>query len=47
MRQDTEAAARVLVDGLSNLIENEDVRDIRLPAQLVVRESCGGLSRMN
>ncbi len=47
MRQDTEAAARVLVDGLSALIENEPVKDIRMPTQLVVRESCGGLSRMN
>ncbi len=47
VRQDTEAAARALVDGLSALIENEPVKDIRLRAQVVVRESCGGLSRMN
>ena len=47
VRQDTEAAARALVDGLSCLIENEPVKDIRLPAHVVVRESCGGLSRMN
>ena len=45
VRQDTESAARALVDGLSGLIENEKVRDIRLPTQLVVRESCGGQRR--
>ena len=43
VRQDTSAAARALVDGLSALIEGHAVEDIRLPAQVVVRESCGGL----
>ena len=45
VRQDTTAAARALVDGLSALIEGQAVQDIRLPAQVVVRESCGGLGR--
>jgi DNA-binding LacI/PurR family transcriptional regulator len=43
VRQDTAAAARALVDGLSALIEGQEVADIRLPAEVVVRESCGGL----
>ncbi len=43
VRQDTEAAAKALVDGLSSLIENESVPDVRLATQLVIRESCGGL----
>ena len=43
LRQDTEVAARALVDGLSALIEDDPVQDIHLPTQLIVRESCGGL----
>lgn len=44
VRQDTEAAARALIDGLSCLIENEPVHVTRMPTQLVIRESCGGLN---
>ncbi|MBW8880482.1 MAG: LacI family DNA-binding transcriptional regulator [Asticcacaulis sp.] len=44
VRQDTEAAARALIDGLSSLIEAEDVTDTLMPAKLVIRESCGALS---
>lgn len=45
VRQDTEAAAKALIDGLSCLIENEPVHVTRMPTQLVIRESCGGLNR--
>lgn len=41
VRQDTEAAARALIDGLSCLIEEEPVQDTLMPARLVIRESCG------
>jgi len=44
VRQDTEAAAKALIDGLSCLIENEPVHVTRMPTQLVIRESCGGLN---
>ena len=44
VRQDTVAAAQALVDGLSNLIEDEPAPDTRIPTQLVIRESCGGLN---
>ncbi|MDV6330257.1 LacI family DNA-binding transcriptional regulator [Asticcacaulis sp. 201] len=44
VRQDTGAAARALIDGLSCLIENEPVHLTRMPTQLVIRESCGGLN---
>ncbi len=47
VRQDTVAAARALVDGLSALIEHQPVRDIRLQAEVVVRESCGGLGGLH
>ena len=42
VRQDTQAAARALVDGLSGLIEDEPVVVRRMPTRLIVRESCGG-----
>ncbi len=45
VRQDTAAAAKALIDGLSCLIENEPVIVTRMPTQLVIRESCGGLKR--
>jgi len=43
VRQDTAAAARALVDGLSGLIEDEPFQITRIPTRLIVRESCGGL----
>ena len=42
VRQDTTTAARVLVDTLAALIDNEPVEMTRIPTQLVIRESCGG-----
>jgi DNA-binding LacI/PurR family transcriptional regulator len=42
VRQDTATAARVLVDTLAALIDNEPVEMTRIPTQLVIRESCGG-----
>jgi DNA-binding LacI/PurR family transcriptional regulator len=43
VRQDTTTAARVLVDTLAALIDNEPVEMTRIPTQLVIRESCGGI----
>lgn len=45
VHQDTAAAARALVDGLSGLIEDEPFQITRIPTKLIVRESCGGLAR--
>jgi DNA-binding LacI/PurR family transcriptional regulator len=42
VRQDTQAAAQVLVDTLDRLIENQPVTTTRLATRLVIRESCGG-----
>ncbi|ESQ91561.1 LacI family transcriptional regulator [Asticcacaulis sp. AC460] len=46
IRQDTEAAARALIDGLSSLIEDEPVVDTQMAPKLVIRESCGGLPNL-
>ncbi|EGF93670.1 bacterial regulatory protein, lacI family protein [Asticcacaulis biprosthecium C19] len=40
VRQDTEAAARRLVDSVCALIEGEPAQSVRIPTQLVLRESC-------
>lgn len=42
VHQDTATAARVLVDTLASLIDNEPVSMTRIPTRLVIRESCGG-----
>ena len=41
IRQDTEAAARVLVDSVEALIEGGVASTIRIPTGLVIRDSCG------
>ncbi len=43
VRQDTAAAARALIEGLSGLIEGEPFQITRIPTRLMIRESCGGL----
>ena len=40
VRQDTESAARRLVDSVCALIEGQPVESVRIPTQLVLRESC-------
>lgn len=45
VHQDTAAAARALVDGLSGLIEDEPFQITRIPTRLIVRESCGASTR--
>ena len=42
VRQDTGAAARVLVDSVAALIEGEVAATTKIPTELVIRESCGG-----
>lgn len=42
IRQDTQMAAKILVDSVCALIEGESVTPTRIPTQLVIRESCGG-----
>lgn len=42
VRQDTIAAARVLVDSVAALIEGEGASTTKIPTELVIRESCGG-----
>lgn len=42
VRQDTTAAAQVLVDALEKLIDGEAVAVTRVPTRLIVRDSCGG-----
>lgn len=42
VRQDTVAAAHVLVDSVAALIEGEPATTTKIPTELVIRESCGG-----
>ena len=42
VHQDTTAAARVLVDSVEALIEGGQASTIKIPTNLVIRESCGG-----
>ncbi len=41
VRQDTMAAARILVDSVEALIEGAPVSTIKIPTELVIRDSCG------
>lgn len=41
VRQNTDVAARVLVDSVEALIEGGDASTIKIPTDLVIRESCG------
>lgn len=43
VRQDTTIAARALVDALGRLIDGEEITQTRIPTQLIIRESCGGI----
>ena len=44
VRQDTMAAARVLIDSVEARIEGEGVSTTKIPTELVIRESCGGMT---
>lgn len=45
VRQDIQRGAKTIVDLVFRLIAGEDVPSATMPAELIVRESCGGLRR--